>query len=101
RGRSTPGSTSARGAGGGRRRRSRSAACTPATCSRLGRIEGEPERGFAEPGDGVRGHRSSGARAQRARAADGPPDTSNPAHVVRVHVAGPVGGTDLLSEALL
>ncbi len=38
--------------------------------------------------------------ARSARALDGP-DTLNPAHVVRVHVAGPVGGTDLLSEALL
>jgi len=27
--------------------------------------QGEPERGFAEPGDGVRGHRRSGAREHR------------------------------------
>ena len=27
--------------------------------------QGEPERGFAEPGDGVRGHRRSGARVAR------------------------------------
>ncbi len=61
RGRSTPGSTSARGAGGGRRRRSRSAACTPATCSRPGRRAKPSE---ASPSEA----RGPGASEQRSAA---------------------------------